>query len=214
MNKNKHAIEYLRNEKKQTTVNEKIDAVIMFVDLNDIEWRNRYEEYIKNHEIPIPEINNVEVRSRDYGTLKCLIRSIEKNIPWINNVFLVVQSESQVPEWINRETVKVVLHEEFIPKEFLPTFNCNTIEMFMHKISNISEKFIYFNDDMIINKISAQEDFFKGNLCNLLSEKCIENVGKNTWYNCQLNGTRIVNRILNIDEYENVWHKFPHTITP
>jgi hypothetical protein len=140
--------------------NSNIDAVIMFVDMNDIEWRNRYDEYVKTHEIPIPEINNVEVRSRDYGTLKCLIRSIEKNIPWINNVFLVVQSESQVPKWVNRETVKVVLHEDFIPKEFLPLYNTFTIQTHLHLIHGLSEKFLCISDDSIITQPMYPTDFF------------------------------------------------------
>ena len=120
---------------------DKIDAVIMFVDMNDTEWRNRYNEYIQTHEIPIPEINNVEVRSRDYGTLKCLLRSIDKNLPWINNVYLVVQSNSQVPNWINTKNVNVVLHEDFIPKEYLPLYNTFSIQTHLHSdnLCNISK---------------------------------------------------------------------------
>ena len=130
-------------------MNDKIDAVILFVDMNDSEWREKYNKYVEEHEIPNKHINN-ETRFRDYGSLLGVLRSIDLHMSWINNVFLVVQSESQVPEWVNRETVKVVLHEEFIPKEFLPTFNCNTIETHLHLIPNLSEKFIYFNDDMLL----------------------------------------------------------------
>jgi hypothetical protein len=84
----------------------------------------------------------------------------------------------------------------------------------MYRIPNLYEKFIYFNDDMLLNRLCIRDFFFEDGLCNLHSIKQTENVGKNTWYNCQLNGTRIVNRILNINEDENVWYKFPHTVTP
>ena len=188
---------------------ETFDIVISYVKPNDLNWVKLYKQYKDDGSEPYKE-----KRFRDTSFLKYVLRSIDKYIEFINNVFLVVQSESQVPEWINRETVKVVLHEEFIPKEFLPTFNCNTIEMFMYRIPNLSEKFVYFNDDMLINKTCKYTTFFNEELCNLHSEKQTENVGKNTCYNCQLNGTRIVNRILNIDECENVWYKFPHTVTP
>lgn len=143
---------------------DKIDAVILFVDMNDNEWRNRYNKFIEKHEIPNKHINN-EHRFRDYGTLKCVLRGIDLYTPWINNVFLVVQSDSQVPRWVNRDTVKVVLHEEFIPKEYLPTFNCNTIETHLHFIPGLSEKFIYFNDDMLFSRKIQPEDFFIGNKC-------------------------------------------------
>lgn len=139
---------------------DKIDMAIMFVDMNDKEWFDRYSEYIKTHEIPIPEINNVEVRSRDYGTLRCLLRSVELYAPWINNIFLVVQSESQVPKWINRENVRVVLHEDIIPKEYLPTYNTFTIQTHIHRIPGISEKFIFSDDDSIFCQPVFKEDFF------------------------------------------------------
>ena len=143
---------------------DKIDAVILYVDMNDDEWKQKYNKYVEKNEIPNKHINN-ETRFRDYGSLLGVLRSIDLYMSWINNVFLVVQSESQVPEWVNRETVKVVLHEEFIPKEFLPTFNCNTIETHLHFIPNLSEKFIYFNDDMLLNNINYVEDYFIGDKC-------------------------------------------------
>lgn len=141
-------------------LNNKIDAVIMFVDMNDIEWRERYNKYVQTHEIPIPEINNVEVRSRDYGTLKCLLRSIDKNLPWINNVYLVVQSKSQVPNWINTKNVNVILHEDFIPKDYLPLYNTFSIQTHLHLIPGLSEKFLCISDDSIFMNYINPEDFF------------------------------------------------------
>lgn len=52
------------------------------------------------------------------------------------------------------------MHEEFIPKQFLPTFNANTIEMFMHRIEGLSELFIYGNDDTYVFNHCSQTDFF------------------------------------------------------
>jgi hypothetical protein len=142
---------------------DKIDAVILFVDMNDEEWRKGYNEYIETHEVPIPTINNVEVRSRDYGTLKCLLRSIDKNIKWINKIHLVVQRDSQVPKWVNRDTVNIVLHEDIIPKEYLPVYNAFTISIHVHRIKNLSEKFLIFSDDSIITNEMRKEDFFINN---------------------------------------------------
>ena len=38
--------------------------------------------------------------------------------------------------------------KQFIPNNFLPTFNSCTIEMFIGNIKGLSEYFIYGNDDM------------------------------------------------------------------
>ena len=72
----------------------------------------------------------------------------------------MVQSEDQIPDFIDRSKVRVVLHEEFIPKKFLPTFNANTIEMYMHNIPGIAELFIYGNDDTYVMDKCSYDDFF------------------------------------------------------
>ena len=135
------------------------DIVVLYVTEHDENWVNLYNQYKKE------SLDEVEyLRYRETNILKYVLRSIDKNIPWINKVFLVVQSDSQVPEWVNREEVNVVLHEEFIPKEYLPTFNCNTIQMFLQNIPNLSNYFIKCSDDMFFNKTvnSAIKKYNKG----------------------------------------------------
>lgn len=105
--------------------------------------------------IPLPVI-----RYRDWGTLHYLMRAIEKNCPFFDRVFLVVSGPTQVPDWVNRETVQVVLHSEFIPSECLPLFNSSSIEVFLHRIPGLGEEFVYFNDDMFPVSPIAGEDFF------------------------------------------------------
>ena len=138
----------------------KEDSIILFV----YYLLSTYNNYISTNNIPNKHINN-DRRFRDYGSLKAVLRSIDLYAPWINNVYLVVQSESQVPDWVNRDIVKIVLHEDFIPKEYLPTFNCNTIETHLHLIPGLSEKFIYFNDDTVLNNMNYPEDYFIGDKC-------------------------------------------------
>lgn len=129
-----------------------MDVVITYVDGFDPLWQKDYEE---NTKIPI-----LEKRFRDWGTLRYLLRGIEVNMPFINNVFLVVARESQVPKWVNRDNVKVVLHSDIIPAEFLPTFNCNPIELHLHNIKGLDEYYVYFNDDVFPLKRCEPTDFF------------------------------------------------------
>lgn len=131
-----------------------MDIVITYVDGNDPVWRKSYSEHTR---IPI-----MTKRFRDWGTLPYLFRGIEKNMTFIENVFLVVSGDSQVPAWVNREAVKVVRHGDFVPEEFLPTFNCNPLEMYLHRIEGLSEQFLYFNDDMFPVLPCGAEDFFRG----------------------------------------------------
>lgn len=129
-----------------------MDAVIPYVNSMDAEWRMSYALNAGGH------VN--EQQYFDWGTLKYVLRGIEENMPFIKNVFLIVASESQIPDYVNRKTVKIVFHEDFIPKEYLPTFNSCTIEMFLWNIHGLSEQFIYFNDDTIpCNPIQKEQLF-------------------------------------------------------
>ena len=127
-----------------------IDLVVPYVDSSDVAWQELFNKYnpIKDEEV---EAVNAKNRFRGQGDFfRFFFRGVEKYAPWVHKIHLIVQSESQVPAWINRDVVHIVLHEQFIPKEFLPTFNSTTIEMFLWNIPGLSEKFIYANDDVFI----------------------------------------------------------------
>ncbi len=130
-----------------------MDIVITYVDGNDPVWQRDYEKYT---DIPV-----LQKRFRDWGTLRYLLRGIETNMPFIRNVYLVVSHTSQVPQWVNTENLKIVLHEEIIPAEHIPTFNSTVIEMFLHKIEGLDEEYLYFNDDIFPVLPSKPENFFR-----------------------------------------------------
>ena len=134
-----------------------MDAVIAFVDMNDLDWQKLYYFYVKN---------KIDVsRYRDWGTLKYVLRGIQYNMPFIDKVHLVLMQESQIPSWlnVNADNLHIVYHKDFVPAKYLPTFNCNTLELHLHKIPDLAEQFIYFNDDMIPIHPSAPTDYFIDN---------------------------------------------------
>lgn len=134
-----------------------VDLVVPYVDNRDEEWRELYDKEIDNS---MGYGANAE-RFRSYDLFKYFFRGIEHYMSFINTIHLIVQSDSQVPEWIDRKKVHIVKHEDFIPQEYLPTFNSCTIEMFLHKIPELSEKFIYANDDIYAIGEMSKSDFFK-----------------------------------------------------
>lgn len=130
-----------------------MDIVITYVNGLDPLWQKEYEKYTQ---VPINE-----KRFRDWGTLRYLFRGIAENMPFIRKVHLVVSQDSQVPEWINRAEVNVVLHRDIMPHELLPTFNCNPIETHLHFIEDLDEEFLYFNDDLFPMLPCVPSDFFR-----------------------------------------------------
>lgn len=130
-----------------------MDAVITYVNGLDPVWLEEYATAVGGQAL--------SKRYRDWGTLRYLLRGIDRFMPFVENVFLLVSGETQVPEWVDRSAVKVVTHRDIIPERFLPTFNSTTIEMFMHRIPGLSEEFLYFNDDMFPVMECGREDFFR-----------------------------------------------------
>lgn len=140
---------------------EKIDFVITYLDNTDKNWQNNYKIYSR---IEKKKYDPNNVRFRSWGNFKYVLRSIGKNLPFINNLFIIVSSEEQIPEYINKNNVKIIYHKDIIPEEYLPTFNSNTIELFLYNIKELSENFIYSNDDIFITNEMTANEFFDENM--------------------------------------------------
>ena len=137
-----------------------IDVVIPFVDNTDEVWQTIYNEYCKTYKLT----NKVyEMRSSRYEDKVRLIdyqlKLINKHMTWINTIYLLLMNREQAPKDLP-SNVKIIYHAKFIPQKFLPTFNSCTIEMFLWNIPNLSEYFIYANDDMLPFKDLTEDMFF------------------------------------------------------
>ena len=135
---------------------EGIDFVITWVDGSDRKWLEEKALYDGKG-----RIDDNEERYRDWNILKFWFRGVEKYAPWVRKIHFVTWGH--LPKWLNTEHEKlhIVRHEDYIPKEYLPVFNSNLIEIYMHKIEGLSENFVYFNDDFLLINKTKPEDFFK-----------------------------------------------------
>lgn len=183
-------------------MNEKIDFVIPWVDGNDVDWQKekaKYENTIKN--IDNKYVDNRDSRYRDYGTLKYWFRGVEKYAPWVNKIHFITCGH--LPPWLNKSHPKlhIVRHEDYIPKDALPTFNSNAIELMIHKIEGLEEKFVLFNDDLFILKKLNKKDFFKKDLpCNTMSLTAIIPSFKRRIHKTESNNVEIINKYFNFRE--------------
>lgn len=130
----------------------KIDIVVPWVDGTDEKWQ---QERLKINESVI--LNDY----RDWDIFKFWFRAIEKNAPWVNNIYFVTWGH--LPNFlnVNHPKLKIINHKDYIPEEYLPTFSANTIELNLHRINGLSEQFIYFNDDTFLLNKAKPSDFFK-----------------------------------------------------
>ena len=139
-----------------------IDFVIAWVDGSDPEWQKQRAMY-RGDEEKATGVNGIE-RYREWGTLRYWFRCVEKYAPWVRKIHFVTCG--QLPEWlnINHPKINFVRHEDYIPHEWLPVFSANPIELNLFRIKGLSEKFVFFNDDMFVNAPVKPEDFFVNNL--------------------------------------------------
>lgn len=157
---------------------DKIDFVIPWVDGGDPAWRREFLEYKALYTLPQslaedtvsgnPEdagvVDASVERYRDWETLRYWFRGAEKFAPWVNRIHFVTWGH--IPPWldISHPKLHVVPHSDFIPAQYLPTFNSCPIELNIHRIEGLSEHFVYFNDDMFLCRPAGKERFFRHGL--------------------------------------------------
>ena len=140
----------------------KIDFVVTWVDPSDLKWRIEKEKWEKKLGVcDNKNIDNSDIRYRDWGLLKYWFRGVERFAPWVNKVHFVTCGH--IPGWLNVDYSKlnIVKHSDYMPKDALPTFNSNAIELSIYKINDLAEQFVLFNDDFYLLKSVKVEDFFK-----------------------------------------------------
>ncbi|MBN2803309.1 MAG: hypothetical protein JXR91_09460 [Deltaproteobacteria bacterium] len=108
---------------------------------------------------------NILNRFRDNREIIQSINSVHRFAPFVRKIFIVA-AEGQVPDWYNSNDypdVEMVFHPELFGVEYadmLPTFNSHSIEAMLPFIPGLSERFVYFNDDMFLGAPVTSEDFF------------------------------------------------------
>jgi len=135
---------------------EPIDAVYLWVDGADPEFQRSLAAHDagRSGEAAGPR------RFRDNGELRYSLRSLEGHAPWIRKVFLV--TNGQAPDWLDTSSgrLEVVPHEAIFPDpRALPTFNSHAIELHLHRIPGLSQRFLSLNDDFFLGRQVTLDDF-------------------------------------------------------
>lgn len=172
----------------------KIDFVITWVDGGDMAWKREKSRYDA-----VGSSDDADERYRDWENLRYWFRGVEKYAPWVRKIHFITWGH--LPEWLNTAHPKlnIVRHEDYIPKEYLPTFNSHTIEWNMHRIEGLSEQFVYFNDDIFLTGTVKPEDFFKhGKPCDMLAfQPVVANPANPVMSHIYLNNSLVLSKYFN-----------------
>lgn len=167
-----------------------IDFVITWVDGNDSDWQQSKNRYLEGAEVP------ASFFYRDWDNLQYWFRGVEKFTPWINKIHFVTCGH--LPKWLNtcHAKLNVVRHLDYMPERYLPTFNSHAIELNLHRIAGLAEKFVYFNDDSFIIDHMKPTDFFKQGLpCDsAIMSALVPKVPGDPFYHYLINNLSVINR--------------------
>ena len=139
-----------------------VDIVYTWVDASDPDFQRSLQAHLDPNAGYVPNaISPARFESRD--ELCYSLRSIEAHAPWVRSIFIV--TNGQIPAWLNlaHPKIRIVRHDEIIPHEYLPTFNSHVIESCLHRIPELSEHYVYFNDDVMLLRPMEPTDFFTEN---------------------------------------------------
>jgi hypothetical protein len=147
-----------------------IDVVVSWVDGNDPVHAAKRHAARAGAQLTATAIPGGKAATRfaDSGELALCLGAIRRHCPWVRTIHLV--TDAQVPAFLTapeqvRLGVRIVDHTHlFRGHEWaLPTFNSRTIETALHRIDGLSERFVYFNDDVIVLRPTPPEEFFAAN---------------------------------------------------
>jgi len=152
---------------ENTVANIQVDAVIPWVNGNDEKWQEKINNHLENK----IDFNKKKESSRfnSIGEIDIAIKSIIKYAPFFKNIYLV--TDNQIPDSFNKLkelgkssgiNLEIIDHRVIFEgfEEFLPCFNSTSIISLIHRIPNLSEHHVLFNDDTFVMRETKIEDYF------------------------------------------------------
>lgn len=141
-----------------------IDVVITTVDGSDPAWQEKFNAMLaaRTGEPVLAKTANA-ARFTSHDELRFVLRSLHYYAPYVRKIHIV--TDDQCPEWLDVSHPKISLvdHRDIIDPQYLPNFNSDAIESCLWKIPGLSERFIYFNDDMLLMAPTSRLTFYTPN---------------------------------------------------
>ena len=136
-----------------------VDIVFTYIDGYDPKFIKMKNSYLNN----INQKYNPDIRSKGIREIIYSVNSVIKFSPWIRKIFIV--TNNQIPP-IDNQLIwsgKVVIIDQniIVDPKYLPTFNSDVIESYLHNIPYLSEIFLYNNDDMMHLNYIDRKDIYE-----------------------------------------------------
>ena len=147
------------------------DVVIAWVDGDDPVHKQKKAQYLTNKcEDTFNDIAGA-MRYRSTGEIYYCVASILRYAPWVRKIFIVTDNQDpHIDEFVVRNfpdnTIPIELVDHMVLfrgyEQYLPTFNSISIETMLWRIPDLSDRFLYFNDDFFLASPATEDMWFEG----------------------------------------------------
>lgn len=152
-----------------TSGTDPIDVVITWVDGNDPSFKTRRSQYLHHGEDKHDDVAGA-TRYASVGEIYLCLASINRFASFVHHIYIV--TDGQQPTHLDA-FLQQNFPEGFIPytivdhsiifagyEQCLPVFNSRAIETMLWRIPGLSERYVYFNDDVMLLSPVTADDFF------------------------------------------------------
>ena len=152
--------------------NEPVDAVILWVDGSDRKLAEKRELYMSQEKKSVAHPGAIPTRFASSNEIRYCVLSLLTFARFIRNIYVVTDDQdpglqdmirNRFPD--KEDSVKIVDHRVIFRgyEQYLPTFNSSSIIPMIARIPGLSERFVFFDDDLILIREVMEEDFFVNN---------------------------------------------------
>ncbi|WP_423261335.1 stealth conserved region 3 domain-containing protein [Herbiconiux sp. 11R-BC] len=172
-----------------------IDMVFSWVDGTAIEFQRARAKRMASY--VVGEGDDSEARYRQIDELKYALRSVYLFAPWVRRIFIA--TDSPRPAWLADDPRVTIMPSEAFFKNLgdLPTHNSHAVEAQLHRIPDLSEHFLYSNDDMFFGRPVRPDLFFSpGGISKFVEASTRIGLGPNALHRSGFENAARVNREL------------------
>ena len=191
-----------------------IDMVFSWVEGSDPDFRARRAAQMS--EYAVGEGDEAEARIRQIDELRYALRSVNMFAPWVRRIFIA--TDSRPPAWLaaHPKITVVRAEEHFSDPAALPTYSSHAVESQLHNIPELSEHFLYSNDDMFFGRpLKASMFFSPGGITRFIEAKTRIGLGANDPARSGFENAARVNRQLILERFGQVITRhLEHTAVP
>jgi len=145
-----------------------IDVVISWVDGNDPAHKSKIQPYLSTKVRKSEDIAGT-TRYGSVGEVFYCVASIYRFAPFVRKIFIITDNQNpNLDTFIQQNFPESTIQIEIIDhavlfrgyEQFLPVFNSRTIETCTFRIPDLSENYVYFNDDFFLARPVQPEDWY------------------------------------------------------